>query len=84
MLYEVITDLEQPFGCIWASVQYDILDAFTQICRNVVVYRQLAGVDDAHRESGFDGVIEEYRMYRFSYAVVAAERKRHIADATLV
>ncbi len=52
-----------------------------QIRGNVLVHRELAGVDDAHVEAGLDRVIEKRGVHRLADDVVAAEREREVADA---
>src|SRR5690606_26258136 len=49
--------------------------------RQVVVHRQLAGVDDAHGQAGANGVVEEHRVDGLAHRVVAPKGKGHIADA---
>ncbi len=46
---------------------------------DVVVDRQLAGVDDAHVHAVVDGVVQEHRVHRLAHRIVAAERERHVA-----
>ncbi|MEA7187936.1 class I tRNA ligase family protein, partial [Salmonella enterica subsp. enterica serovar Virginia] len=40
----------------------------------IVINRQLPGVDDAHVHAVADGVVEEHRVDSLTYRVVAAER----------
>ena len=73
--------LNQPFGRVGAAIEQHVFDPFQQIVRNIFVHRQLSGVDDAHVQAGFDGVIQKRRVHRLADHVVAAERKRNVADA---
>ena len=78
---EALRDLEQPLGGIRAARQNDVLDALAQILGYVLVDRELTGIDDPHGQSGANGVVQEYRVHRLAHRVVAAEGKRHVADA---
>src|SRR6185503_8311973 len=74
-------DLQQPLRGVGPAIQDHVLDALAQLRVDVFVDRQLPGVDDAHRQAGLDGVIQEYRVHRLAHRVVAAERERDVADA---
>ncbi|MBV6410709.1 MAG: hypothetical protein GAKPKEKM_01531 [Rhodocyclaceae bacterium] len=65
----------------FASIKDDVLDALAQVCRDVLVHTELAGIDDAHGESGLDGVVEEDGVDGLAHRVVAAEGERHVRDA---
>ena len=47
----------------------------------LLVHRELAGVDDRHVEAGLDRVIEEDRVHRLAHARRRAERERQVRDA---
>ena len=81
LLFDGFCEGHQTFGGIRTAVQQHILDEFEQVFRDFFIDGQLAGIHDAHVETGLDGVIEKGRMHRFAHDVVAAERKRDIADA---
>ena len=66
-------ELHEPFRRVRPAIEDHVFDAFEQVGRNVFVDRELASVDDAHVEAGFDGVVQECRMNRFADDVVAAE-----------
>ena len=59
--------------------EHHVLDALAQLRGNVVVDRELAGVDDAHVHAGLDGVVEEHRVHRLAHRVVAAEGEGDVA-----
>ena len=59
----------------------DVLDPLEEVLRDLLVDRELAGVDDPHVEAGADGVVEEGRVHRLADGVVAAERERDVRDA---
>ena len=52
-----------------------------QLRVDVVIDRQLAGIDDAHVHAGLDGVIEEHRVHRLAHGLVAAEREGKVRHA---
>ena len=52
-----------------------------QLRLDLLVNRELPGIDDPHVEPGLDGVIEKRGVHRFAHGVVAAEGKRNVADA---
>src|SRR5690625_1008973 len=72
---------EQVLRCLWRPVQNDVFDRIAELGWQVGIHRQLSGVDNAHREAGANGVIEKYAVDGFPHRVVAAKRKRHVADA---
>ena len=74
-------ELDHPLGRVRPAVEDDVLDVLEQILRDVLVDHQLAGVDDAHVHAGPDRVIQERRVNGLTHHIVAAERKRQIADA---
>src|ERR1051326_194138 len=63
------------------AVQQQVLDELEQVFRDLLVDGELAGVDDAHRQPGVDGMVEKRRVHRLAHALVAAERERDVADA---
>ena len=73
--------LEQPVGGVGATVEDHVLDQLAELGIDVVVERELAGIDDAHVHAGLDGVIEEHRMHRLAHPLVAAEGEGEIGDA---
>ena len=77
----VAGNFEQPLGGVGAFVQHEVFDAVAQFRRDVVVYRELSRVDDAHVHAGLDRVVEKHRMNRLAHRFVAAERKGDVADA---
>ena len=64
---------EQPLGGVRAPVEHHVLATRAQLGIEVVVDRDLAGVDDAHVHAGLDGVIEEHRVHGLAHPVIAAE-----------
>ena len=71
----------QPFRRVRTAVQQHVLHEFKQVFRDLFIDGQLAGIHDAHIETGLDGMIEKGRVHRFAHDVVAAERERNVADA---
>ena len=71
-------DLEQTISGIIRFIENDIFYGFPQFLRQIVIYGQLACINDAHIHARLDSVIEEHRVNRFTHRVVAAKRKRHI------
>ena len=63
-----------------AAVEQHVLDRVSQRVRNVLVDRELAGIDDTHVHAGAGRVIEERRVHRLADGVVAAERERDVGD----
>src|SRR5690606_14780864 len=58
-----------------------ILYPLTELRRNLGIDRELTRVDDSHIHAGFTGVVEEHRVHRLAYGIVAAEGKGDVADA---
>ena len=54
---------------------------FAQRRIELLVDRELAGVDDRHVEAGLDRVIEEHRVHRLAHARRRAERERQVRHA---
>ncbi len=78
---EALRRLEQAIGGIRAPVQNHILDQLAKVRRNVVVDRELAGVDDPHVHAGLDRMVEKHRVHRLAHRLVAAERERQVRHA---
>ena len=76
-----LRDLEQALGGVGAPVQDDVLDPLAEFGLDVLVDRELAGIHDAHGQTGADRVVKEHRVHRLAHPVVAAERERDVADA---
>ncbi len=72
---------EQPLGGVRAPVEHHVLATRAQLGIEVVVDRDLPGVDDAHVHAGLDGVIEEHRVHGLAHRLVAAERERQVGYA---
>ena len=65
--------LQQTLGAVVATVEDHIFNRVAQLGRQVVVNRQLTGVDDPHVHAVTDGVVEEHRVNGFTHRVVTAE-----------
>ena len=74
-------DRQQTLGRVGAAVERDILARRAQFGVEIVVDRDLAGIDDTHVHAGGDGVSEKHRVHRLAHRLVAAERKREVRDA---
>ena len=72
--------LDETLGRVGPAIEEDVLDAFEQIRLDVLVDRELTGVDDAHVEARADRVVEERRVHRLADGVVSAERERQVRD----
>ena len=77
-----LRDLEQALGRIRTPVENHILDSLAELRLDLLVQSELAGVDDRHIEPCCDRVVEEHRMDRLADRLVAAERERHVRDAS--
>ena len=67
---------QQPLGGVLAPVEHDVLAGFAQFAIEVVIDRDLAGIDDTEIHAGGDGVIQEHRVHRLAHRLIAAERER--------
>ncbi len=74
--------LDQPFCCIIAAVQQHVFDAFPQLGFDLFVNCQLPGIHNRHVETGPDRVIQKSGVHCLAHSVVAAKRKRNVADPT--
>ena len=74
-------DREQLLGSVVAPIQHGILHRLLEVGRDVLVDRQLAGVDDSHGETRCDRVVEEHRVDGFAHSVIAPEREGDVADS---
>ena len=72
---------EQPLGGVGAAVEQHVLDQLEQVLRDLLVNRELPGIDDAHGQPRADGVVEKRRVHRLAHGFVAAEGERDVADA---
>ena len=78
---DLVRDREQPLRRVRPAVQDDVLDELAQLRLDVVVDRELAGVDDAHVHARGDRVVQEHRVDRLADRVVAAEAERDVRHA---
>ncbi len=72
---------EQPVGRVGAPIEDHVLDEGAELRVDVVIERELAGIDDAHVHAGGDGVIEEHRVHRLAHALVAAKGEGEVGHA---
>ena len=77
-----LSQLQQPFRAVCGAVENDVLDDVAQIAGQLIVHRQLTRVDNPHIHTGFNCVVQEYRVNGLAHGIIAAERKRHIGHAT--
>ena len=75
-------DFEQALGGVGPAVEQHILDRGPERLRQILIDRELAGIDDPHVHAGPGRVIEERRVHRLTHGVVAAERERDVGDPT--
>ena len=75
-------DFEQALGGVGPAVEQHILDRGPERLRQVLIDRELAGIDDTHVHAGPGRVIEERRVHRLAHGVVPAERERDVGDPT--
>ncbi len=74
--------LDEPLRRVRAPVEEDVLHPLEQIGLDVLVDRELAGIDDSHVETRADRVVQERRVHRLAYRIVATEREREIRDSS--
>ncbi|CCJ90122.1 hypothetical protein BN132_2050 [Cronobacter turicensis 564] len=72
---------QQPLGAVVTAVKDDVFHRVAQFGGQIVVNRQLSGVNDAHVHAVADGVVEEHGVDRLTNRVVAAKRERDVGDA---
>ena len=73
-------NLQQSVGRIVAAVEHGILDSVSQLPGQILIDGKLACIDDTHIHSRTNRVVEKHGMDSLAYDVVAAKRKRHVAD----
>src|SRR2546422_11029046 len=78
-LLDRLREGHQPLGRVGPPVQQHILDQLQQVLRDLLVHRELPGIDDPQVEARTDRVIEEGGVHRLPHGVVAAERERNVA-----
>ena len=78
----LLGQFDQTFGGILMAVEHYVFYCVTQLRRQVVIYRQLTGIDDTHGQTGTNGVVKEYRVNRLADRVVTTERERHVGYTT--
>ena len=78
---DALGELDEPLGRVGPAGEEHVLDPLEQLGLDVLVDRELAGVDDPHVEAGADRVVEEDRVHRLAQRVVAAEREAEVRDA---
>ena len=78
---EFLGQRQQPLGGVGPAVEHHVLAGLAQFRIEVVIDRDLPGIDDAHVHAGLDGVKQEHRMHGLAHALVAAEGERQVRDA---
>src|SRR2546422_3058020 len=78
-LLDRLREGHQPLGRVGPPVQQHILDQLQQVLRDLLVHRELPGIDDPQVEARTDRVVEEGGVHRLPHGVVAAERERDVA-----
>ena len=73
--------LNEPLGRVGPAIENDVFDQLLELRLDLFVNRELAGVDDAHVETGLDRVVQEHCVHCFAHDIVAAERKRNVRNA---
>ncbi len=81
LAFHGVGDLQQALGGVGAPVQHHVLDPLPQVLGDVLVDRELAGVDDRHVQAGLDGVVQEDRVNGLAHRIVAPERERHVGKS---
>ena len=81
LLFHRLGELDEPLGGVGFAIEENIFDQLQKFLRDFLIDREHSGVDDAHVEAGFDGVIQERAVHGLAHGVVAAERERDVADA---
>ena len=76
-----IGKFDEPLGRVGPPIEQHVFDQFQQILRHLIVHGQLPGIDDAHVQPGANGVIQKCAVHRLADDVIAAKRKRNVADA---
>ena len=77
----LLRQFQQPFGGVGTAVEQHVLDALAQGRGNVLIDRELAGIDDAHVHAGLDGVEQEHRMHGLAHLLVAPEGEGEVGNA---
>ena len=63
------------------SIEDNVFDPVFEVTRYVFVNGKLTSINNAHRESGADRVIEEDGVDGLAHRIVAAEREGNIGQA---
>ena len=63
------------------AVEHYVFHFFAQRGVEIVIDAEHAGVDDSHRHSSANGMIEKYRVNRLAHRVVAAKAETDVRDA---
>ncbi len=77
----LLGERQQALGGVGTAVEHHVLAGLAQFRIDLLIDRELAGVDDAHVHADGDGVIEEHAVHRLAHGLVAAKRERQIAHA---
>ena len=74
-------DLDEGLGRLGVSIEDNVFDPVFEVTRYVFVNGKLTSINNAHRESGADRVIEEDGVDGLAHRIVAAEREGNIGQA---
>src|SRR5690606_32426089 len=75
-------DFQQPLGGVGAPGEDHVFDSIPEVCRQVLVDRELPRVDDPHVHACLDSVVQEDGMDRLANEIVTTEGERDVADTT--
>mmetsp|Transcript_15591 Transcript_15591/g.36733 ORF Transcript_15591/g.36733 Transcript_15591/m.36733 type:complete len:692 (-) Transcript_15591:781-2856(-) len=73
--------IEELLGGVGAGVEHRSLAHGAQLRLDVVVDRQVAGVDDGHVHAVLDGVVEEHSVHRLADHFEATEREGQVGES---
>ena len=80
LLLHRLRERDQALGGVGAPVEQHVLHQLEQVLGDLLVDRELAGVDDAHVHARADRVVQEGGVHGLAHGVVAAEGERDVAE----
>ena len=66
-------NLDHALGCVVATIQDHIFCTLAQLGIEIIVHTDHTGIDDTHRHTSLDRVIQKNRMNGFTRRIIAAE-----------
>mmetsp|Transcript_6236 Transcript_6236/g.9648 ORF Transcript_6236/g.9648 Transcript_6236/m.9648 type:complete len:243 (+) Transcript_6236:889-1617(+) len=78
----VLGVFQEALGRVCPPIEAAVLKPPQQVLVDIVVYRNITGVDNTKVHTGLDGVVQEHRVEGLTNGLVATEGEGHVGNTT--